>query len=130
MLPLVNICISFVFLFTATSYAFVLYVNLLWSPALGVKLYGFPWWLLLFFCLHLRNLSCYFSTRKCNQSWYLDDVKSIVLSLRPTLNLTLIPIYHHQKAWGGHVTMVYYLICLLFTKNKALTLNTLAYHVF
>ena len=73
---------------------------------LGVKIYGFPRRLVLFFCLHLGNLSCYFSAHKCNQSWYLDDVKSIVLSLRPTTNLTLIPVYHHQEAWGGHLTMV------------------------
>ena len=65
---------------------------------LGVKIYGFPWRLLLFFCLHLGNLSCYFSAHLCNQSWYLDDVKSIVLSLGPTTNLTLIPVYHHQEA--------------------------------
>ena len=77
------ICISFVFLFTATSHSFVLYVNLLWPPASGVKIYGFPWRLLLFFCLHMANLSCHLFTHRCTLSWYFNDVKSIVLSFRP-----------------------------------------------
>ena len=36
------IYISFVFSLTATSHAFVLYINPLWSPALSVKVYEFP----------------------------------------------------------------------------------------
>ena len=40
--PLGFICISFIFLFTAISHFFVLYVNPLWPPALNIKTYGFP----------------------------------------------------------------------------------------
>ena len=95
---LVNICISFVFPFTAMSHAFFLYINPSWSPALDVKIYEFPWWRLLFACLHLANLSCHFPTCKCNPSWYFDDVKFIVLSLRSAPNQTLSRIYHDQEA--------------------------------
>ena len=72
--------------------------QLVMVSCLRLKIYGFPWRLLLFFCLHLANLSCYFSTLKCNPSWYFDDVKSIILSLRSAPNQTLSPLYHQQEA--------------------------------